>query len=266
MSYRKIFTVVNEQTASTVTARYAISLAVACRAELVLYEAHEAGGSEIILHHIERHLDHLYAVASALGIKVSRISEIGKIRTLLPKRALVEKADLVCYPLTPYKGYGADRQRQTVHNLMQAITSDLAIMRAISMAKPHPKNILVPFGKLISDREHRLLFIADLAKSFHAQVTLFHRSAERESKGMPDDITRFRNELQQQDVRVLERSGTGTISKAITVEAITRRNDLIVMGASERGVLRRMISGNPAGDVMRHPPCNAILFRAGKVP
>jgi nucleotide-binding universal stress UspA family protein len=262
MSYRKIFSVINEHTSSTVTARYAISLAAAGKAELVLYAAHDERSDETVVRHTDRHLDHLFTVAFEQDVTVTRITEVGNIRTLLPTRVQAENADLVVYPLTPYERYGADLQRHTVHSLLRTIRSDLAIMRAITMAKPHPRRILVPLGKVISDREHRLLFVSELARSFHSQVTLYHLSAEHEAKGMPDAITQFRSQLQHQDVTVLERIGRGTLGKSITVEAITHHNDLIVLGASERGVLRRLIFGNPVGDVMHQPPCNAILFRA----
>lgn len=262
MSYRKIFSVINEHTASTVTAHYAVSLAAAGKAELVLYAAHDKGSNETILRHADRHLDHLFALASELGIPVTRISEVGAVGNLLPERVRTENSDLVFYPLSPFERYGTNLQRHTVHHLLRTIRSDLAIMRVVNMAKPHPRHILMPLGKIVSDREHRLMFVTALAKSFHSHVTLFHLSAERGPKAMPDDITRFHKQLQQQDVTVLERSGKGQISKSIAVEAITRHNDLIVLGASERGLLRRMFYGNPAGDVMHQPPCNTILFRA----
>jgi nucleotide-binding universal stress UspA family protein len=250
MSYHKIFSVVTEHTASTVIARYAISLAAACKAELVLYAAHAEGSSETIILHTDRHLDHLFTVAFELDIPVIRVQ--------------AEKADLVFYPLTPYERYGATLQRHTVHHLLRTVRSDLAIMRVVHMAKPHPRHILMPLGRISGDMERRLMFITELVRSFHAQVTLFHMSAERDARGMPDDITQFRKHLEQQQVTVLERSGRGEIGKSITVEAITRHNDLIVLGASERGVLRRLFFGNPAGDVMHQPPCNAILFRAAR--
>jgi len=262
MSYRKIFSVVSEQTASTVMARYAISLAAGCKAALVLYSAHDEGSDESLLRHTDRHLDHLFTVAFELGINVTRISEVGNISTLLPKRVQAEQADLVFYPLTADERYGANRQRQTVEHLLRSITSDLAFMRAISMAKPHPRHILVPFGKFISDRERRLMFIGELARSFHAQVTLFHLAAANTATAMPADIIDFRQQLQQQELTVLERAGRGQIGRAITVEAITRHHDLIVLGVSERGAVRRFLFGNPAADVMQQPPCNAILFRA----
>jgi len=264
MSYRKIFSVVNEHTVSTVTARYAISLAAACKAELVLYAAPDEGSNETILSNSDRHQDHLFTAAFELGIPVTRITEIGNISKLLPRRVQAEKADLVFYPLSPQESYGAKLTRHTVHHLLRTIKSDLAIMRAITMAKPHPGHILVPLGKVIGNKERRLIFISELAKSFHSQVTLFHLFAARDAQGMPKGITQFREQLQQQYVTVLERSGVGHIGKNITVEAITRHIDLIVLGASERGVLSRLFFGNPAGDVMHQPPCNTILFQAAR--
>lgn len=266
MSYRKIFAVINEHTASTVTARFAISLAAACKADIVLYAAHDEKSDEAVKRHTDRHMDHLFTVALELDIAVTRIAEAGNIIQQLPKRVVADKADLVFYPLTPYEKYGVDRQRDTVHSLLRTTSSDLAIIRAITMAKPHPKRILVPLGKVISDMERRLGFITELARSFHSQVTLYHLSETKSAKVMPDDISRFRNQLQHQGVPVLERSGSGDIGKSITVEAISHHNDLIVLGASERGVLQRLFFGNPTGDVMHKPPCNTILFRAGREP
>lgn len=258
MSYRKIFAIIDEHTVSTVIARYAISLAAACKAELVLYAAHDKGSHE----NTDRHLDHLVTIASDVGIHVIRIIEVGNVSALLPKRVLAEKADLVFYPLTPHKRYGADLQQRTVRQLLRTIKPDLAIMRVITMARPHPGHILVPLGNVISNKERRLLFVTELAKSFHAQVTLYHLFAARDVKTMPDAITEFGKQLHLQDVKVLQRSGSGVLGKAITVEAITRHHDLIIVGASKRGVLRRIFFGNPAGDVMHQPPCNTILFRA----
>jgi nucleotide-binding universal stress UspA family protein len=262
MSYHTIFTVVNEHTVSMVIARYAIALATSCNARLVLYAAVTHEADDAVPARTARHLDQLYSVASELGIPVTRITEAGNINTLLPKRVAAEKADLLFYPLTPYKRFGPDLQRHTVRHLLRTITTDLAIMRIVSMAKPHPAHILVPLGKTITDKECRLQFISELARSFQARVTLFHLFAEKDTQKMPDDITDFRKQLEQQQIPVQERSGRGQIGRAITVEAVTRQNDLVVLGASGRGFLRKLFIGNPASDVMRQPPCNTILFQA----
>ena len=78
---------------------------------------------------------------------------------------------------------------------------------------------------------------------------------------MPESISLFREQLEQKHVTVLERRGSGYIGEAIGIEAITRHNDLIVMGACDCGVFRRLFLANPAEMVMRQPPCNTILFR-----
>ena len=261
MSYRTVFSVINEHSGSTVTARYAIALAAACKAELVLYAAHAEGTGETILRHTEHHLEHLFTAAFDLGIPVRRISEVGSFTQLLPKRVKAEGAELVFYPQPPHESYGAALQQNTVHRLLRSIEADLAVMRIMHMGKPHPHRILVPLGGIINDRKRRVLFLTALARSFHAQITLFHRP-DSGKQGVSEDIALVRNELQRHHLAVLERSGAGEIAKAIALEAISHHNDLIVLGASERSILRRLFAENPAGDVMSRPPCNAILFRS----
>lgn len=264
MTYRKILAVINEHTGSTVSAHYAIMLAASGGSELVLYSTHDEGSNGPAALHTERHIDHLFSEALALDIAVTRISETGPITRLLAHRIQAEGADLVFYPLTPGERYGATLQRHTAHHLLQTVKADLAIMRIMHMGKPHPRRILMPVGSVVSDREQRVRFVAALAKGFHSQVTLFHR-LDVGKQAVPDDFVTLRNELRQHHLPVLERSGSGRIARAIVLEAVSHHNDLILVGASERGTLRRLFFGNPAGDVMSQPPCNAILFRPARL-
>jgi len=221
--------------------------------------------NESLLRETDRHLKHMAEIASGLSISVTCVTEIGSLKTLLPKRVRAEHADLVFYPLTPTQRLGVDPQQHTIRHLLRTIPSDLAIMRIISMAKPHPGKILVPLGKNISSMERRLKFVSELARSFQSQVTLYHLTTIGEPEQLlPDNLILFGKQLQQQNIAVLERHGAGELAKAITVEAITRHNDLIVLGATGRGIVRRIFSGNPAADLLRHPPCNSILFRGGE--
>lgn len=261
MSYRAILAVINEHTGSTVAARYAMALALSGKTRLVLYCAHGDGDNGTMAHQVEHHVDHLFDEALALDIAVTRIAEVGSITRLLPQRAQAEGADLVFYPLIPGESYGATLQRETSHQLLRTIRCDLAVMRIMHMGKPHPHRILVPLGGVINDIEQRVRFVAALAKGFHSQVTLFHRP-NIGNQGLPADLVSLRNKLRLHHLAVLERSGSGQIARAIAQEAVSHHNDLIVLGASERGALRRLFYGNPAGDVMHQPPCNAILFRS----
>ena len=259
MSYRKIFSVVNEQTTSAVVARHAIMLAAACKAELVLYAATAGSESSSLT---KSHQEHLALVATKLNVPVTLITDDGDMSMLLPQRARAEQADLVCYPLTPYKQYGTDPQRHMIRTLLRTVSSDLAIMRVVRMAKPHPGQILLPLGMITSDRERRLMFVTALAGCFQSKVTLFHVPTKRDSEGTPATLALFRQQLQLHNVAVYQRSGRGDVGRAITLEAVTRNYDLIVLGVSRRGVLRKLFFGNPAGDIMQQPPCNSILFRS----
>jgi nucleotide-binding universal stress UspA family protein len=263
MSYRRILAVINEHTGSTVAAHYAIMLAASSGSKLVLYCAHDEDSDGSAARHTERHINHLFSEALALDIAVTRISETGPITRLLPDRIQAEVVDLVFYPLTPGERYGAALQRHTAHHLLRTIKSDLAIMRIMHMGKPHPHHILMPVGGVVNGREQWVRFITALANAFHSQVTLFHR-LDIGRQAVPDDFIILRNELRKQHLPVLERSGSGHIARAIALEAVSHHNDLIVVGASERGTLQRLFFGNPAGDVMFQPPCNAILFRPAR--
>jgi nucleotide-binding universal stress UspA family protein len=55
----------------------------------------------------------------------------------------------------------------------------------------------------------------------------------------------------------------GRVSRAITIEAAHRRNDLIVMGSSERSLVSSIVSENPVERVLRETLCNLIVFRPG---
>ena len=259
--YRKIISVINEHSSSTVTARYAMTLSTTDNARLILYAVMDVCHDDAIQRRTERHLEHLFDIATERGIPVRQIKETGPITRLLPKCVEAEGADLVFYPLAPGEHYGAPLQKHTIHQLLRTISSDLAIMRIVHMGRHHPACILAPLGATIANSGKHRQFLAALAHSFNAQVTLFHMAVAG-GRSMPDDITRLRDELLKQNISVLERSGSGRISRAIAVEAITRHNDLIVLGASERSTLKRIFFGNPAGDVMHKPPCNAILFRS----
>jgi nucleotide-binding universal stress UspA family protein len=265
MSYHTILVVINEHTGSTVAARYAMALAHSEGCKLVLYSAHGEGADSTSIRLTEKHLDHLLGEAITLGIDVTGVTESGRITRLLPHRALAEEVDLLIYPLTPGERYGSALQQQTAYHLLRTVRADLAVMRIMHMGKPHPHRILMPVRGVVSGRAQRVRFVAALAKCFNSQVTLFHRP-DVGKQDLPDDFVAMRNELRLRHLPVLERSAPGKIARAIALEAVSHHNDLIVLGASERGTLRHIFFGNPAGDVMRQPPCNAILFRPASIP
>ena len=85
----------------------------------------------------------------------------------------------------------------------------------------------------------------------------------REKRKFPEDIEDFTECLHKYKISHEKKTGYGSVPREITIEAAHRRNDLIVMGASERGLLRSIVSGNPVEQVLRETPCNLIILRPG---
>jgi len=93
---------------------------------------------------------------------------------------------------------------------------------------------------------------------FHGEIRL--KPAEREER-IPNDIEQFTECLYRHKINHEKKTGYGAVSRSITIEAAHKRNDLIVMGASERTLLRSIISRNPVEEVLRETPCNLIILR-----
>ena len=53
----------------------------------------------------------------------------------------------------------------------------------------------------------------------------------------------------------------GAVARSITIEAASKRHDLIIMGASERSLLSSILKGNPVEAVLREAPCDMIIFK-----
>jgi nucleotide-binding universal stress UspA family protein len=123
--------------------------------------------------------------------------------------------------------------------------------------------------------EERACFVAKLAQGFGSSVTLFHSAVpltrffhgevqltpSLREKHIPKDVERFTECLDRYTVSHENRIGYGGISRAITIEAASRRNDLIIMGASERSLLQSITRGNPVEEVLRETPCDLVILR-----
>jgi nucleotide-binding universal stress UspA family protein len=73
-------------------------------------------------------------------------------------------------------------------------------------------------------------------------------------------MEKFTECLRRYEIYHEKRTRYGNIAREITIEAAHKRNDLIVMGASERGLVQSIASGNPVEMVLRETPCNLIIL------
>jgi nucleotide-binding universal stress UspA family protein len=273
--YKTILSAVNESTNSEITARYAIALAKSCKASLSLVFVAEDKLERPAFRQAESAIERLFIEAEKHHVEVKSIIDKGdplkKIRDIVTQNS-IELA------FTSTRREDVSKRffvRTRAREFMLKLPCSVAMVRIVHMGKIHPRNILVPLRGHMTHHEERACFVAKLAETFNAQVTLFHQHSpitsffrgevplkppDREDH-MPKDIEEFIGCLKRYHIAHERRSGYGTLSGAITIEAAHRQHDLIVMGASERSLLRSIMSGNPVEEVLRETPCNLIILR-----
>jgi nucleotide-binding universal stress UspA family protein len=273
--YKRILAAVNEFTNSEIAARYAVALAKSCHAMLSLVFVVEDKIDRSALRQAESALERLFIEAKEDNIEVESIIEKGgplkKINDLVRKNNI----DIV-FTATRRQDMGKRLFVKTrAREFIVKLPCSVAMVRVVRMVRAYPKNILVPLRGHITHLEERSCFVAKLAQAFNSSVTLFHlarpitsffhgeillKPAQRENN-IPVDIEKFTECLKRYEITHEKRTAHGSVARSITIEAAHRRNDLIVMGASERTLIKSIISGNPVEDVLRETPCNLIVLR-----
>jgi len=273
--YKRILAAVNELTNYEIAARYAMALAKSCRAELSFVFVAEEDRDKEVFRHAEAALERLFIEAEKQDIEIESITEWGdpfrKIREVINQK----KIDLV---FTATRREDIQKRyflKTLAREFMMKLPCSVAMVRVVRMGRVVPKNILVPVRGYMTHIEDRSCFVAKLAEAFGSTVTLFHLSepltsyfhgeihlpsSQREER-IPKDIEKFTECLRRYEIYYEKRTRYGDIAREITIEAAHKRNDLIVMGASERSLLRSIASGNPVETVLRETPCNLIILR-----
>jgi nucleotide-binding universal stress UspA family protein len=78
---------------------------------------------------------------------------------------------------------------------------------------------------------------------------------------LPKDISDFMEYLRKYRISFEQMLLPGSIARSITIEAASKRHDLIIMGASERSLLSSFFKSNPVEHVLRETPCNLIILK-----
>jgi nucleotide-binding universal stress UspA family protein len=277
--YRKVLAAVNEHLNSEVAARYAMHLARAAGAKLFLYSVRQPGQTEAAFELARDAAQRLQHRAREIDIDAECLFETGdpveKIRAIV----LAEGIDLV-FTATRREDvkHRIIRGGTTARRLLPGLPCSVALVRVVHMGRTHPREILVALKKQIDHIPERSEFTALLAKAFEARVHLFHVTrpvkkffhgemhltpVEWEEK-VPPDMSRFIGHLDGYGVDHEKRLSPGKAGKSIAIEAASRRRDLIVMGASERGIIDQLLHRTPVEEVLRETPCNLIILKPGE--
>jgi len=274
--YKKILAAVNEFSNSEISARYALTLAKTVHAKIFLVFVAQEKIQRDKLRRAESALERLFISARDSGVEVECSIESGEPVKKINEIVKSNNIDIV-FSATRREDIKKRFFLKTVtRQLMIKLPCSVAMTRVVEMGGIHLKNILVPLRGKISDIEERVYFTAKLAEGFGSGVTIFHLHKPITSffrgevrlkpfeidQRVPKDIEDFGEHLIKYKISLEKRTGQGHIARAITIEAAHKKNDLIVMGASERNFLNSIVKGNPVEQALRETPCNMIIFRA----
>jgi nucleotide-binding universal stress UspA family protein len=275
--YKKILAAVNEHVNSEVSARYALQLAGKAGATIYFCSIAKNGIDDRGFSAAEEAVKRLFHRAREQGTKAEAIIESGDPFEKIRKIVRAEAIDLVFAATRREDVQKRFYARTVARQLSLGLPCSVALVRVVHLGRAHPKTILVPLKARIDHVVERAYFTALMAGAFDARISLFHAARPRTrffhgeihltppewEERTPRDVSRFVEQLDRYDVSLEKRLAPGVAGKNITLEAAVKRHDLIIMGASERGLLSSLLRGNPVEQVLRDTPCNLIILKPG---
>jgi len=274
--YKKILAAVNEHFNSEVSARYAMNLALTCGAKFYICFIAGKGMHCSGFERAEDAAKRLFSEARNKGLQVESITETGEPVTEIEKVVKHEEIDVV-FASTRREDIEKRFYEGTIaRKLSLNLPCSVALVRVVHMGRVHPGKILVPLNARINRVKERAYFTARMAGAFHSKVFVFyaakpitkffhgevHLTPLEWEQRLPRDILDFMEHIRKYNIELEGRLAPGAVAKTITIEAVSKRHDLIIMGASERNLLSSIFKGNPVEKVLRDTPCDLIIFKA----
>jgi nucleotide-binding universal stress UspA family protein len=273
--YTKILAAINEHLNSEISARYALNLARACGAKLYICFIAEKGMSRPSFDRAEEVMKRLFNEAMEKNIQVESIIETGEpVRKV--DRIINHEGINIVFAATRREDIEKRFYAGTIaRSLSLHLPCSVALVRVVHMGRVHPKKILVPLKARIDHIKERAYFTAKMAESFGSKVFVFHTTKPLTKffygeihltpvewgKRLPKDISDFMAHLRKYNISYEGRLLPGAIGRSITIEAASKRHDLVIMGASERSLLSSFLKGNPVESVLRETPCDLIILK-----
>ncbi len=273
--YKNILAAINEHLNSEAAARYALNLARVCKSKFYICFIAEKGISRSGFEKAEDAMKRLFMEAEKNNVQVESIAETGEPVKEIDRIVRREGINLV---------FAATRREDiekryyagtTARSLSLNLPCSVALVRIVHFGKLPPRNILIPLKAKINRIREKAYFAAKMAESFNSKVFIFHVTrpmikflsgeihltpAQWEER-LPADISDFMEHIKKYEIEFEGMLLPGPPARSITIEAAAKRHDLIIMGASERGLLASVLKGNPVEDVLRETTCDLIILK-----
>lgn len=272
--YSRILATVNEHLTSEVAGLYSLHIARACNGHLYLAYIAEKGTAEEELKKAEANVKKLFHMAEKNAIRVEAIFDIGDFKKKIIELIERKKIDIL-FAATSRGGRTGKYNLGSSARALLRLPVSVCLIRVVHFGRLHPKKILLPLKSEIDHIDERAYFSALLSRAFDSEIHIFHitkppgRFFHGEMHLMPfeleknlsKDMLLFIERLRKYGIAFEKKLRHGTPSKDITIEAASRRFDLIVMGASTRRFLSSVLEKSPLEYVMQKTPCNLLIFK-----
>lgn len=275
--YKRILCAVNEYLVSEVSGRYALNLAKACNAKLYFCFIAEKSMPRQSIVRAEDAVKRLFLAAIEHGVQVEGISETGDPFEEIRKVVRHEKINLVFTAAKTADAKSKPPAGAVARNLMLKLPSSVALVRVVHMGKVHPKNILVPLKAKINHLGERAYFCAKMAEAFGSRLFVLHFAQPmsrffhgetkltlvQKEKILFGDMAEFIEHLKRYGIEYESTISEAAAGQGINIEAASKKHDLIIMGATGRGMIASLLKGNPVENVLWMTPCDLIILKSG---
>jgi nucleotide-binding universal stress UspA family protein len=273
--YKKVLATINEHLNSEISAKYALSLAKICGAKFYVCFVAAKGLPESNLEKVTSAMKRLFSEAEKMDIACESIITSGDPVSEISKLVKHEEMDIV-FTSTRREDIKKRFFTGTVaRKLSLKLPCSVALVRVVHMGRIRPGKILVPLKATINNINERAHFTSKMAQYFDSKVMVFHTTKPVRSffhgeihlnpvewdKRLPKDVSVFVEYLKKYGIPYEKKLTPGATAKNITIEAFTKRHDLIIMGASERSMLTNFLQSSPVEYLLKQTPCNLIIHK-----
>jgi nucleotide-binding universal stress UspA family protein len=269
--YRKIISAIDGSFHSDLASGYAVAIASSCNCELV---ALAVDNGEVEREVLSNAVDRVCQHARKEDIHVRGvIREGGAVKTILDT-VRSENADLLV--VATRRGGKRLFVRSISQKLMQKAPCSIIMVKPAGLARKG-KNMLLPIAHREFAAKERIALAGSLAKFYNYNVEILHVVERQRWYNLPleklytmrhhaeENMLPLAKKLVEQGIDVDVRAVVAEKStSAILKEAAIGKHTMVLLGASHRGILKQVVSGNPIEEMLSKLLCDVLVWRSGR--
>jgi nucleotide-binding universal stress UspA family protein len=266
--YQKIISAVDGSFHSELAAHHAVAIASSCGGQLIVL-AVDTG--EVKHEELSFAVERLCQHAKTYGVLARGIIRKGDVVKTILEVINEEHADLLI-SATRRSEYRLFARSITQKLMLEAPCSVLAVKPA-GIAK-RGKSMLLPIARRELATSELIMLTSNLAKSYSYKVELLHVIEHQRWYNLAwnklytmrhhgeENMISIANALKELGVDVEVRAVVAESSvNAIPREAAIGKHSLALMGASQRGILKQVVYGNPIEEMLSSILCDVLIWR-----